>query len=59
MLTVLFISTIIVGLCYLQGERKIDRLESKNRKLKADLFAAQLEINSAELKGFIRKGEKH
>ena len=57
-LAALFITFVIVGLCYLESERRSDRLEYKNRKLRADLHAAQLKLDSARLKGFIREGEK-
>lgn len=57
-LAALFITFIITGISYLQAERRSDRLEDKNRKLRADLHAARLELNSARLKGFIHEGEK-
>lgn len=58
MFLMLIFAFVIVGLSYLQAERRSDRLEYKNRKLRADLCAAKLELNSARLKGFIREGEK-
>ena len=56
-LAALFITFVIVGLCYLESERKSDKLEYKNRKLRADLHAAELENNSLKLKLSIRKGD--
>ena len=57
MFLMLIFAFVIVGLAYLQAERKSDRLEYKNRKLGADLHAAELENNSLKLKLSIRKGD--
>ena len=56
-LAALFITFVIVGLCYLESERRSDRLEYKNRKLRADLHAVELENNSLKLKLSIHKGD--
>ena len=56
-LAALFITFVIVGLCYLESERKSDKLEYKNRKLRADLHAAELENNSLKLELSIHKGD--
>ena len=56
-LAALFITFTIVGICYLESERRSDRLEIKNQKLKSDLHALKLENNSLRLKVSIHKGE--
>ena len=57
MFLMLIFAFVIVGLAYLQSERKSDRLEYKNRKLRADLNASKLENNSLRLKLSMHKGE--